>query len=307
MSGMGAQPRQTDFRPMLTDATEVLNSRCPGGYITIPTLRPVCFFSDQHGDVQTFRAIRQYQNGCTVVGLGDYVDRTPSKGRNLESIAMVEQLVLAVLAAPEHFIPLRGDHEFEQIYGSRALGSEIGLTEELAHAGQLDLLPYIELFFRAMPYAAATENGVLGVHSGVPRIIEVQQLIGLTKGHSRYDSDPIVRQLLWNENVHPRRKALLDESGIGLLSDRDASSGLLYGDPLFSEAMSVLGKSVLVRGHDASASGDMGSELGYRIMSIHSSRHTVGGAYKTRPIVAIVPDPNKLVASTKDLVVEYVG
>jgi hypothetical protein len=150
-----------------------LEARVP----THPTLLPIpsadapaLVFGDTHGDLPSVEAVlEEWHQGPTdqiLIGLGDYVDRTPP---DVPNGSVLNALYLLQWAArfPERVILLTGNHELARQIPvvPSDLPAEI---DDLWGPGIERQLRIAHLLERG-PLAAYTESGVFLAHAGFPR------------------------------------------------------------------------------------------------------------------------------------------
>ncbi|MGI0131293.1 MAG: metallophosphoesterase [Thermoplasmata archaeon] len=143
------------------------------GFVELPVsgFPEAIVFGDTHGDwrstLEVERAFRATPGGprC-LVGLGDYVDRTPN---DCESGSVVNALLLLGLAAryPDRVFLLQGNHET----GRRIPYVPLSLDAEVDErwGPQADRYTRLAALLERGPLAAASPNGGYFAHAGFPR------------------------------------------------------------------------------------------------------------------------------------------
>jgi len=277
---------------ILENAKEIFKGE--PNYIELESDKPMIFVGDTHGDIETTKHITKRFLGVNrLVFLGDYVDRSPSE---MGSIKNIIHLLELKVKNPD-LIMLRGNHEFSSIF------SRYDFKEELYDAGFDETKKLFEDVFSQMPYIISTENGLIGLHGGLPNISDSEEIKNLPKGIKDYNCNTIISQIVWNDNVVDNE--ILEGEEFESNSDRGFydDGGLIYGESYFSEKMKILGKNVLVRGHDYRAKG---FSLNDRILTIFTSRAYTGKGMLKGTYVAVMDDPQKEIKNARDLRIEYV-
>jgi hypothetical protein len=139
-------------------------------HLTLPAARSAVIFGDTHGDwLSTLEVVRAFEAGgpaTLLVGLGDYVDRSPA---DLPCGSVANALFLLALAgaAPDRVILLQGNHETQR----RIPGHPHVLPAELARLWGTSEPRYdriMDLLGRG-PLAASAANGAYFAHAGFPK------------------------------------------------------------------------------------------------------------------------------------------
>src|SRR3989338_599417 len=277
----------------LLDNTSSIFANEPN-YKTLGEDKPIVFIGDTHGDFETTKKIvKKFGETHLLVFLGDYVDRAPEGQCSLNNICYLLELKEKNHANIEM---LRGNHEFPEIFYYYGFGNEIYEIYE-----NEDLLNnFIELFSQ-MPYVVTTKNGLIGLHGGLPNISSIDELRNIPKGIKHYSHHKIVSQIVWNDNL---KDGASQKDGI-FFSERDfkLDEAFLYGEPYFSKQMEILGKNVLVRGHDYQAKG---FNLNKKVLTIFTSRMYADYGSLKGVYVAVMDDPKKEIKTAKDLRIEQI-
>lgn len=209
-------------------------------------------FGDTHGDWRSSEeVVRRFEaagDRTVLVGLGDYVDRTPGM---LPHGSAINALYLLSLAAqyPDRVVLLQGNHETVRRIGVVPRS----LPEDLAGLwGDSDARyeRLVELLERG-PFAVATSSGAYLAHAGFPRGPLPRPW---TEAFSEID-DPRLEELVWSECA-----ASVIRRGVV---------------PAFSQAeldrfLEGSGLSVFLRGHDPDLAGR--SLFGNRCLTLHTTR-----------------------------------
>lgn len=225
------------------------------GFVEIPTkgFTEALVFGDTHGDWRTTleieRGFMEPEGGprC-LIGLGDYVDRTPS---DCETGSVVNALLLLGLAAqyPDRVFLLQGNHET----GRRIPFSPQSLDEEVDErwGPQADRHTRLLALLERGPFAAASTNGAYFAHAGFPRG-------PLPASWRRVFEDVDETRLL--ELVWARFEATRGQEG---MTDTWSAKDLIH-------FLSQTQHSIFLRGHDPDLTGQ--PLCGGRCLSLNSTR-----------------------------------
>jgi len=269
---------------LLKQSTKILYEE--PNYQVLDSDKPIVFVGDTHGDFRTSEQIlSKYKNSHKIVFLGDYVDRATEPEGSLKNITGILEAKLK-----NDIIMLRGNHEFKTVWKNYGFNGEL-------FPKYYEFEDAFEELASNMPYAVGTENGLLGLHGGIPDISSIEELIQLPKGVKRLEENPLICQLVWNDNLLSGPTGS-HKSGI-TKSDRDFKRewAFMYGDPYFSKKLKLLKKKVLVRGHDYRIKG---YSMNDRILTLFSSEsYSNRGLLKGRYITIL--DPQKNLKTAKDL------
>lgn len=240
-------------------------------------------FGDTHGDwrstVEAARPFLARPRERVLVGLGDYVDRTPDDcGEG--SVANALYLLELVAEFPGRVVLLQGNHETTRRFPVLPLD-----TPE-----EVDALwgPEVERYARLMgllergPLAALTGSGVYLAHGGFPRVREA----GSARDAFRSPSDDTVLDVVWGDcgasRVH---------RGVSVP----------FSEAELAEFLRLLGARVFLRGHDPDLVGR--PVFHDRCLTLHTTRvyERSGGV-----LIARVP-LDRPVESVRDLAVEHLA
>lgn len=271
------------------EEADALLDRLEGSVPSHPTLldlssvraREAIVFGDSHGDWRTTTAVAQrYQDpssGRMLIGLGDYVDRSPA---DCGTGAVANALYLLQLAAadPEHVVLLQGNHETVRVIGAvpESLRGEVrGLWGPAAERydrliGLLGRGP-LAAFHRAGPYLA---------HAGFPTRTSIPPW---TAAFAPAD-ERLVAQVAWAECAASRNRR-------GVAPPFDERQ--------LTEFLSAAGLTFFLRGHDPDLTGR--SVFHDRCLTLHTTRiyERYGGV-----IYARVPLDRPL-GSVRDVTIEH--
>ena len=212
----------------------------------------VLVFGDTHGDWRAAEAIaRRFEaagSRTALVGLGDYVDRTPG---TLPHGSAINAVFLLSLAAryPDRVFLLQGNHETVRRIGvvPRSLPEDLAGLWGDSEARYLRL---VELLERG-PYAASTPSGAYLAHGGFPRGVLPRPW---TDAFTQID-DQRLEELVWSEcAASVIRRGVVPAFTEGELDRFFEQSGL----------------SVFLRGHDPDLAGR--PLFRNRCLTLHTTR-----------------------------------
>ena len=291
------------FITLLSDTRAIFKEE--PNYQELPLDRPIVFVGDTHGDIETTEQIFDMFFGTHLIAiLGDYVTRAPVEHGSIKNI---HYLFEVKRSHPEDLILLRGNHETPD------------------HAGIIEIMLDLREFgvdawrntsstlygtFSDMPYVVSTENGLLGLHGGLPDIKSVRGLKLVPKGIEGFPNNgeglpahyQTALQILWNDHVATDEPLItLDgskkEKGNSVYN-YSRHTGRLYNQHHFNNVMSLLGKNVLVRGHDYN---EKGYAFDDRLLTIFSASKFVNHGNLKGKYVAVMDDPQKELKTAKEL------
>lgn len=245
--------------------------------------REAVVFGDTHGDWRsTLEAVERFRLGGIerlLVGLGDYVDRSPPDcGEG--SVANALYLLELSAAAPESVVLVQGNHETVR----RIAAFPHTLPEEVDQLWGPEAERYDRLvaLLERGPLAAVTANGIYLAHAGFPRRLPLPQW---EKAFDPADDDTLA-EVVWAECDRSR-------------SRRGAAP--VWGTAELDRFFAATGLTFFLRGHDPDVAGR--PLYGGRCLTLHTTRlyERFGGV-----IVARVPlgDP---VGTAGSLAVEHLA
>jgi hypothetical protein len=236
--------------------------------IRLPSSGKVVFVGDTHGDLDaTERVLHRYLKApYHVVFLGDYVDRGIQSQENLEC------LLNAKARHPQKMTLLAGNHEGFMV--KKFLPANF--WEDLDERGR-ELLG--DLFLR-FPLATTSENGILGVHGGLPDLKSLEEINQIQPGDGNWD------RITWGDFLEDEGEFLGDWGGRPQ-----------FGGRYFRRMMDRYQRKLLVRSHQPNSPQWM---FGESCLTLMTSRD-----YKSRRTIAIV-DLGEEVRDSRDVTVEEV-
>ncbi len=209
-------------------------------------------FGDTHGDWPTTQAIvERYQEPTRprlLIGLGDYVDRTPGDC-GAGSVANALYLLQCTAREPDRVILIQGNHETVRSIPVRpeSLSREV---RDLwgVEPGRYERL--IDLLGRG-PRAAFHSSGPYLAHAGFPTGGDPHDW---RAAFDRRD-EPLVAQLAWAECAASRSRR---------------GQGTPFGEAELTSFLDRAGLSFMLRGHDPDLTGR--SVFRDRCLTLHSTR-----------------------------------
>lgn len=233
----------------------------------------VVFVGDTHGDFEaTVEVVRRYfQPGCTLVFLGDYVDRGPASLQN------VNFLLEHKIAHPDCFYLLMGNHEGYAVESFHPADFWESLDAELRRQ-------YAEVL-RLLPLVVSASNGLVALHGVLPRVPALRDVNRIELGSEEW------HQITWGD--------WREEKG-GFLGIDSYTGRPQFGEGWFEQVMSCWGKRVLVRSHQPDAPPVIYNRRCLTIFTSSAYRH-----YIAERTIAWV-DLEKEVWSTDDVHLERV-
>ena len=234
-------------------------------------LRPqgkVVFVGDTHGDLEaTHEVARRYlQEAYRIVFLGDYVDRGNQSEENIHFLLQLK------CKHPEDVFLLAGNHEGFMVKEFYPVSFWRSLSEKERQA--------YGLLFSRFPLAAASPNGILALHGGLPELETLEDFNGIEWGDENWN------RIVWGDFV---------ETDVEVMEDWGGRPQ--YGRQYFGRVMDRYQKQVLIRSHQPHAPPLMFQK---RCITIFTSN-----AYL--PIRTIViADMEKEIHSAEDLTLERI-
>lgn len=277
---------------LLQEANGILKEE--PNYQLLKSDRPIVFIGDTHGDIKTTqKVVEKYLKTHVLVFLGDYVDRAPIHQGSIKNISYI---LSNKRNNPDRIVMLRGNHEFERIF------RRYGFEKEL-YPIDTDgiLLDNFKEVFSNLPYVAATENGILALHGGIPDINSLDELDSLPKGILDYENNKMILQIVWNDNIQDGKMKIGLEGFVGYNRGGDERF-LTYGEPYFSNKMRMIGKKILLRSHDYR---EKGYSLNDKIVTIFTStKYADKGRLKGAYVVLL--NPQEKIKTAKELKIEQI-
>jgi hypothetical protein len=276
--------------------SEELFSKEPN-YLELPLDKPIVFVGDTHGDIWSTKKIFDcFAKDHLLVFLGDYIDRALHHMGSVKNISyLLEQKILH----PENVILLRGNHEMQEMFKDKKQDKEGFFFHEIRQLEYFSLLNPFGKMFSEMPYVCSTRNGLIGLHGGIPNIQSADELKNIPKGVMNHLDNKLVSQILWSDS----KRELSVDYRPAFSRNFNMSFGIAYSKTYFKDKMDLLGKNVLVRGHDSRVKGFSYED---RLLTIFSSHYYNDSSSMKGTFVAVMNNPKKEILTTKDLMIEYI-
>jgi predicted phosphodiesterase len=236
--------------------------------IHLPSQGKIVFVGDTHGDLDASqRVIHQFlKKPYRIAFLGDYVDRGEYSKENIVYLLHLKR------EHPDEIFLLAGNHEGYMV-------------KELSPANFWDSLSLRDreiygLLFSKFPLAITSQNGILGLHGGLPELNSLEEMDQIEWGDSNWD------RIVWGDFV---------ESDVDILGDWWGRPQ--FGRSYFRQMMDRYQKQILVRSHQPNAPLLMYKK---RCITIFTSK-----AYL--PIRTIlIADLEKEIVTAEDIVIERI-
>jgi serine/threonine-protein phosphatase PP1 catalytic subunit len=236
--------------------------------IRLPSLGKAVFVGDSHGDFDATEKVlyRYLKKPYRVVFLGDYVDRGIQSEENLQF------LLTAKLKHPEEIYLLAGNHE--GFMTKRFLPANF--WEDLA-VREREILGRL---FSKFPLAATTQNGILGVHGGLPDLGSLEEIDQIEWGDENWT------RITWGDFLESEAEILGDWGGRPQ-----------FGGQYFRRMMERYQRKLLIRSHQPNSPQWMFDKSCITIFTSY--------AYKSTRTIVVV-DLEKELGNFKEVVVETI-
>jgi len=210
------------------------------------------FVGDTHGDIKSsISAIEKYfDNGYTIIFLGDYVDRGEYQVENINF------LISKKLEKRNAIYLLRGNHETEE------MNKVYGFYREVAKKyGPEFYENYIDLFSN-LPYGVLLNEKILALHGGIARDLrKLEQIENIEKGEANPRGLPM--EILWNDPIE----------FIDGFEPSDRGPGIFYfGKDVLMKFLEENNLEFLVRSHEPRANG-VSLEMDGKLYVVFSCRY----------------------------------
>lgn len=209
-------------------------------------------FGDTHGDWRTTQAIveryREPPRRRLLIGLGDYVDRTPDDC-GAGSVANALYLLQCTAREPERVILIQGNHETVRTIPVRPES----LSREVRDLWGVEPSRYerlIDLLGRG-PLAAFHSSGPYFAHAGFPTGVDPRDWTGAFEPRE----ERLVAELAWAECTASRSRR---------------AQGTRFGEAELTSFLDRAGLAFMLRGHDPDLTGR--SVFRDRCLTLHSTR-----------------------------------
>ncbi len=236
--------------------------------IDLPSQGKVVFVGDTHGDLDaTKRVVHQYlRRPYRIVFLGDYVDRGERSQENIRYLLETKR------EHPDELFLLAGNHEGYMVkqFHPANFWDSLSVEERVAYG----------LLFSKLPLAVTSENGILGLHGGIPDLETIQEINQIEWGDATWD------RIVWGDFVEGEAELMGDWGGRPQL-----------GQPYFERLMERYQKKILIRSHQPHAPALMFRK---RCITIFTSF-----AYMPRRTIAVA-DLEEEIQDAEDLTIESI-
>ncbi len=236
--------------------------------ICLPSSGKAVFVGDTHGDLDaTERVLHRYlKEPYQIVFLGDYVDRGIQSEENLDC------LLTAKAQHPHRVFLLAANHEGFMV--KRFLPANF--WEDLRDRDR----KLLGDLFAKLPLAATSENGLLGVHGGLPDLESLEQINQIVPGDENWN------WITWGDFLEQEGELLGDWGGRPQM-----------GAQYFRRMMGRYQKKLLLRSHQPNSPQWMFDRTCLTIFTSY--------AYKSTRTIAIV-DLGKELRNSKEVIIEEI-
>ncbi len=233
---------------------------------------------DLHGDLETLHRIINVffrEEFKTLIFLGDYVDR------GAKQVEVINVLFYYKKLMPDRIVLIRGNHE------DPIINRQYGFYDEV----RLKFRKSREMFrdynhaFSHLPLAAITWNRIFCVHGGIPDGLEEIRDINLLPTNQEEISDPITKQLVWNDPKENSKKFKQSSRGPGIKQ---------FGREVFEDFIERNQIKGIIRSHEKFKNGYK-SYFDEKLISIFSSQSyskkvsAVVGVIHSEGIIDVIP------------------
>ncbi len=233
---------QQEFANTLELATEQLQHQPP-----VVILEDIVHaIGDIHGDAGTVgKAVKLHDEHSPkqTVFLGDFVDRGEKQ------IEAIYELATLVIAEPETFILVRGNHEDFNIC------RPYGFLDVVAKHYDSQILPIISNFFSSLPIAAVQKKHAFFCHGGIPKTGHPIRYSKLEKDGNPV-TNPVVLETLFNDPVEAFNPSYLDPLNTnGFFTNPRGPDVFCFDYNAAKQFVETNGLKYIIRAHVALAEG----------------------------------------------------
>ena len=180
---------EQDIENLIRDVEKILETE--RNLIFVPKGKTMVV-GDLHGDLETLHKVMDQffrEEFKTLIFLGDYVDR------GAKQVEVINVLFYYKKLMPNRIILIRGNHEDPIINRQYGFYDEVRLKFKKSR----EIFRLYNQAFSHLPLAAITWNKIFCVHGGIPEGLEEIKDINLLPTKQEEISDPIAKQLVWND------------------------------------------------------------------------------------------------------------
>ena len=180
---------EQDIENLIRDVEKILETE--RNLIFVPKGKTMVV-GDLHGDLEKLHKVMDQffrEEFKTLIFLGDYVDR------GAKQVEVINVLFYYKKLMPNRIILIRGNHEDPIINRQYGFYDEVRLKFKKSR----EIFRLYNQAFSHLPLAAITWNKIFCVHGGIPEGLEEIKDINLLPTKQEEISDPIAKQLVWND------------------------------------------------------------------------------------------------------------
>ncbi len=180
---------EQDIENLIRDVEKILETE--RNLIFVPKGKTMVV-GDLHGDLEKLHKVMDQffrEEFKTLIFLGDYVDR------GAKQVEVINVLFYYKKLMPNRIILIRGNHEDPIINRQYGFYDEVRLKFNKSR----EIFRLYNQAFSHLPFAAITWNKIFCVHGGLPEGLEEIIDINLLPTKQEKISDPIAKQLVWND------------------------------------------------------------------------------------------------------------
>ena len=266
---------EQDIENLIRDVEKILETE--QNLIIVPKGKTMVV-GDLHGDLETLhRVINEFfrEEFITLIFLGDYIDR------GAKQVEVINVLFYYKKLMPDRIILIRGNHEDPIINRQYGFYDEVRLKFKKSK----EMFRLYNHAFSHLPLAAITWNKIFCVHGGIPEGLEEISDINLLPTNQEEISDPIAKQLVWNDPQENSKNFKQSSRGPGIKK---------FGRKVFKEFIERNQINGIIRSHEKFKNGYK-SYFNEKLISIFSSKSyskkvlTVIGVINSDGRVDVIP------------------
>jgi len=238
--------------PFLIELLEVSRELFAAEPIVLEIDSSVVIVGDLHGQLlDLFRILGRFETPAVTryLFLGDFVDRGHFSTETVTLILLLKCLW------PDRVALVRGNHEFEQLFGNGLFGTELARLY-----GSLAVLDAFESAFSFMPLGAVIQGQALCVHGGIGPTFRALSDLREVRRPLRGFMSHVVDEALWSDPC----------DGVETFAVSARGAGCLFGERPLAAFLASEGLSLLIRAHQCMLRGVEWS-LGGRCVTVFSA------------------------------------